>query len=291
MAPAARHPKALFLEVCPGGLGKRYVLHHEQQGSHARGLVVYIHPFAEEMNKSRRMAAKQSRALADAGFEVLQLDLLGCGDSAGDFGDATWSRWVADVVAACEWLQEQHRARQDSVSPLPPLWLWGLRAGCLLGVEAAAHLRAPCHFMFWQPTPSGRLVLQQFLRLKVAGDLLGGHAKGVTEKLKNQLASGVSLDIAGYELGSELCRGLEQATLRPPQGPAVPAGRVEWLEVSKLDDAVLTPAAIQAAACWSDAGWAWRARVVRGPAFWQTAEIEDAPDLLVATVLAMTSAA
>ncbi len=40
-------------------------------------LVVHVHAFAEEMNKSRRMAAMQSRALAAAGFAVLQIDLLG----------------------------------------------------------------------------------------------------------------------------------------------------------------------------------------------------------------------
>lgn len=47
-----------------------------------RGSIVYIHPFAEEMNKSRRMAALQARALTLAGFAVLQLDLIGCGDEA-----------------------------------------------------------------------------------------------------------------------------------------------------------------------------------------------------------------
>ena len=67
--------------------------------------MVYIHPFAEEMNKARRMAALQSRALAAAGFDVLQIDLLGCGDSSGDFGDATWNDWVNDVVHGCRWLR------------------------------------------------------------------------------------------------------------------------------------------------------------------------------------------
>ncbi|MCK7493610.1 MAG: alpha/beta hydrolase [Comamonadaceae bacterium] len=76
------------------------------------------------MNKSRRMAALQSRALAAAGFAVLRVDLLGCGDSAGDFGDATWPRWVDDVVAAARWLRRQHPDAADA-----PLWLWGLRAG------------------------------------------------------------------------------------------------------------------------------------------------------------------
>ena len=70
----------------------------------------------------------QARALAASGCEVLQIDLCGCGDSSGDFGDASWQDWLDDVVAAHAWL----RAHSDA-----PLTLWGLRAGCLLAADAA----------------------------------------------------------------------------------------------------------------------------------------------------------
>jgi alpha/beta superfamily hydrolase len=42
---------------------------------------------AEELNKSRHVAAAQARAFAAAGYSVLQIDLYGCGDSSGDFGE------------------------------------------------------------------------------------------------------------------------------------------------------------------------------------------------------------
>ena len=41
-----------------------------------RGAVVYVHPFAEELNKSRRMAALQARAMAAAGYAVVSLSTL-----------------------------------------------------------------------------------------------------------------------------------------------------------------------------------------------------------------------
>ena len=104
--------------------------------------MIYLHPFAEEMNKSRRMAALQSRALAAAGYDVLQIDLLGCGDSSGDFSDATWQGWKDDVVLAYNWLRTQSNA---------PLTLWGLRAGCLLAANAAGDLPESRNFIFWQP--------------------------------------------------------------------------------------------------------------------------------------------
>src|SRR5438105_15187960 len=121
---ASVRPEVFFL---PRSVGKRLCIYHPPAGQ-VRGALVYVHPLAEEMNKSRRMAALQSRALAEAGYAVLQIDLLGCGDSSGDFSDATWQAWVSDVVQACHWVHARARA---------PLWLWGVRVGCLVIAEAA----------------------------------------------------------------------------------------------------------------------------------------------------------
>lgn len=243
-----------------------------------RALVVYVHPFAEEMNKSRRMAALQARALAQSGYAVLQIDLLGCGDSSGEFADAAWSDWVDDVQLACRWLAERH--------PGLPLWLWGLRAGCLVAAQAAAQLPMPCAFLFWAPTPSGKTVLQQFLRLKSAAALLDGGAKGITEGLRRDLAAGQTVEIAGYGLSAALAQGLESATLAPPPpaGPAAPRPRLLWLDLSTQEAAATSPVAQKTLAQWEAAGYAVRAEVVQGPQFWQTTEIEDAPALLAATL-------
>lgn len=276
-------PAPLFLQIKPGPLGHRFALHHRPQGQ-ARGLVVYVHPFAEEMNKSRRMAALQSRALAEAGFAVLQLDLLGCGDSDGDLSDASWGQWVADVIFACGWLRDQHpHTGPDAV----PLWLWGLRAGALLAAEAARQWPEPCHLLFWQPASSGKQLLQQFLRLKAAADLQSGQAKAVMDGARKTLADGGDVDVAGYRLPGSLSQGLERATLEPLHTPAL--RRLVWLELSTQTDASLSPAGQTGCTRWQAAGWTVHSQVVAGPSFWQSAEIEDAPDLLSDTLLAMTA--
>lgn len=266
---------AFFLPADPG---QRFALFYPAKGEVTRGLVAYVHPFAEEMNKSRRMAALQARAMADAGYAVLQLDLLGCGDSSGDFGDATWQAWVADVVRACRWLRSQGDA---------PLWLWGLRAGCLLAAQASAQIPESCNFLFWAPTPAGKPLLQQFLRLKAAADLASGNAKSVMEDLRAQLAAHQPVEIAGYTLAADLAKGLEQATLSPPQT----IGRLEWLDVSTTPDAGLSPAAARPLQAWQNAGFSVRSQVVQGPAFWQTSEIEEAPALLAASIAALAQPA
>lgn len=237
---------------------------------------MYVHPFAEEMNKSRRMAALQSRALASAGYTVLQIDLYGCGDSSGDFGDATWADWVNDVVLAAGWLQVRYNA---------PLWIWGLRAGCLLATCAAARVEGKCSFLFWQPTAAGNHQLQQLLRLKAAADLQGGDAKGSMAAMRAALNAGRMLDVAGYSLRPELASGLDHATLDlPPQ-----VGRIVWLEVSTREGAQPLPASTLRIESWRESGRSVNAAVVPGPAFWQTQEIEDAPALIDETVSALAA--
>ena len=265
------------------GQGQRLCVHH-RPSTVPRALVVYLHPWAEEMNKARRMAALQARALAEAGMAVLQIDLRGCGDSSDSWADTRWNDWVDDALLAVATL----RARWPSTNQAapPPLWLWGLRSGCLLAGQAAQRLAEPCQLLFWQPTPNGKLVLQQFLRLKAAADLQG-DSKAVLEGVRQGLAAGHAQDIAGYALSPELAQGLEQSSLQPA---AARPGHLLWLEVSTRADATFLPASAAPLQAWRNAGHAVQAQVCQGPAFWQTQEIEDAPDLIRATTKALLDA-
>ena len=277
MTPDAR-PQAFFLDAGPARPGSRFCLHHAPARMPAAGAIVQVHAFAEEMNKSRRMCALQARALAQAGFDVLQFDLLGCGDSSGDFGDATWDDWLDDVVLAAAWLRE----RTDA-----PLWLWGVRAGALIAAEAATRLAEPCNFLFWQAAASGKLVLQQFLRLKAAATLGDGQAKSILDDTRGKLAQGQAVEIAGYALNPRLAAGLQGAALQPPAR----AGVAVWLEVSSRETPSLLPAGVEAIRRWREAGHDVRASAVRGPMFWQSVETETAPALLEACTAAMAHAA
>lgn len=267
--------EAFFL---PEADGLRFcLLYRPSQSAPVRGAVVYVHPFAEEMNKARRMASLHARAMAAAGYWVLQIDLHGCGDSSGDFGDASWSGWIADVVSACTWLRAQTDAE---------LWLWGLRTGCLLVADAAKQLDHANRLLLWQPVLSGKQYLQQFLRMKVAGEMLAGESKGLMDRLREDLAQGRSVEVGGYALSPGFARGLELAELSLPDA----ATQVEWIEVSGKVDGNLSPAAAMRMEKWNAQGHAVRGSVVCGPSFWQTTEIEECPALIDASLAAMINA-
>lgn len=263
----------------PSG-GQRLYLHHvPPAGEAVRGVVVYVHPWAEEMNKSRHMACTAAQALAVNGWAVLQIDLLGCGDSSGDFGDATWNAWIQDVIDAVHWIQARH--------PTQPLWLWGLRAGALLALQAATRIEARANFLFWQPVTSGKTALQQFLRLLAAAQLADGGGKALLASARSELAAGRAVHVAGYALSPQLAAGLEAASL-DPAALADGARSVVWLELGTQPELALAPATQVALPRWEAAGHRVDARAIRGPAFWQTTEIEAAPALVTATVDALS---
>ena len=273
-------PLQAFFQTARDGRPRLYLHHTPPAGVALRGAVLYVHPWAEEMNKSRRMAALASRALAAEGWAVLQLDLLGCGDSGGEFADARWPAWVQDVTDAAHWLTGGH--------PGLPLWLWGLRCGALLAAQAREQIHPPPHLLLWQPVQQGRMALQQFLRLKAAAQLADGGGKAIMDAVRRDLAAGQAVDVAGYTLAAELAQALEAAQLVPPTAQP---GRLVWLEVAGSADAEISPAAAAALPRWQAAGWSVQAAAVAGPAFWQTTEIEDAPALVAATVHALADAA
>lgn len=263
---------AVFMPAPDGG--QRLWLHHVPPATvPMRGALLFIHAFGEEMNKSRRMVALTARKLAESGFAVLLVDLKGCGDSSGDLEATRWQDWLDDVVRAAHWLGKQHSEAD--------LWLWGHRAGCLLAVQALPLFERIRGLLLWQPPTSGKVLLQQFLRLRLASALQDGNGKAAAEELKVMRAKGDTLDIAGYRLNADIAAGFESAAMTPP-AIATP-GCVVVLDLLPQPGAAASPAVERLVAGWSAAGFDVEARCVAGPVFWQTTEIETAPALLDAT--------
>jgi exosortase A-associated hydrolase 2 len=247
----------------PGASGYRFRLVCEPEGGAPRGTVILAHAFAEEMNKSRRMCARLARRLAAEGWRVVRKDLLGCGDSSGDFRDASWAAWLDDL--------DVELAQAD---PASPVWLWCVRGGALLAPALLAK-HPNVDLLLWQPATSGAQHLQQFLRLHSGARIVGSAKATAASTPLQRLHHGETVEVAGYGLGPALAEGLEQAKL---ELPAAYTGRVAWLAVS--DTGELTPVAEQWVERWRVRGTRVSIEALVGPAFWQTQEIEECPALL-----------
>ena len=260
----------------PASDGQRFcLLHLPAPGRAPRGGIVYLHPLAEEMNKSRHIAAAQARAFAQAGYSVLQLDLYGCGDSSGEFADARWAIWRNDVQLACAWLAQ----RVDG-----PLTLWGLRLGALLALDLATPtLLSPqppmplmpliARLLLWQPELDGRRCLERFLRLRLAAGML--QAADARADARQELAAGRAVEVAGYCLSAALAEDLAAVA------PAVPRVPVYWLQQENAGN--LPPAMVRQAASWRDAGATVHLAGFDDGAFWQSGELLACPHLFDAT--------
>jgi exosortase A-associated hydrolase 2 len=259
----------------PGEHGDLFCIHLHPASVVPKGSILYLHPFAEEMHKSRRMAALQARHFATEGYAVLQVDLTGCGDSAGDFGDATWEAWQDDVRRAHTWLLAQTAG---------PTILWGLRTGASLAVELASALPGIQRLLLWQPVVNGDQFITQFLRIKLASEMLGGsQIQSGTKDLRTKLEAGENIEVGGYMLGAVMARNLARLKLAdtPPSCP------VTWLEVGTEDSNHPTPASQRIVDAWRAADVKVHTRTVAGEPFWVTQEITECPSLIESTTTAI----
>lgn len=95
-------------------------------------------------SKESAAAARISRALADEGFAVLRFDFTGLGGSSGDFANTDFSSNLDDLVAAADYLRQEHSAPALLVGhSLGGAAVLGARAR-IAEVRAVVTLNAPC---------------------------------------------------------------------------------------------------------------------------------------------------
>ena len=254
--------RAFFLPTYTGRLAAIY--HAPQPGAAHHRDIVYAHPFGHELFSSRPVTAWLWRRLAAHGIGVLALDLPGCGDSEGDFADARWDTWNAALQCGIDWLSLSRR----------PLTLCGLRLGAALALDAARDSRAAIErIILLQPVLSGEEMLTQFLRLRVAFSGLRDLPQKIektkretTHDLRNRLAAGELLEVAGYEIAPELARAIDRVVI--PQSGAPAKTPIVWLETVAEADADPPPASRAACTAWHARGFDVTMRTVPCKPYW-----------------------
>ncbi len=238
-----------------------------------RGAILYIPPFAEEMNRCRAIVAEQARTFARLGYACLILDLFGTGESEGELEEARWDVWTHNVTDAAEYLEQKTGH---------PVTLWGLRLGALLAADIAAN--DPTRFqrlLLWQPVGNGKQFITQYLRQRVAWLMGQGLPAETTEQMRAALAGGAVVEVAGYSLSGALVESIDAHKLADLSG--LDGMNIDWFEHVAERDAELSIACRRSLDALEKTGAVVNAHPFIGAPLWQLHKRDEAPDLVAQT--------
>lgn len=245
-----------------------------QRGSNPGGpCVLVVPPFAEEMNKARRMVALAAMRLADKGVVTVMPDLYGTGDSAGEFAEADWTLWRDDLVRTAHWCAGE-------VGPVTGVL--AVRLGCALACtdDVLNAMPAVSRSVFWQPVLDGSRHLTQFLRLRVAASMANNVKESIAD-LRGELSTIGEVEVAGYRVSHRLAAELD--TVREPAVLPGGLGAVDWFEFVREKGQAVSPASSRLLQASVDAGRTVDSHALVGDPFWAATEIVTHDELIERT--------
>ena len=239
----------------------------------SRGNIVFIPPFAEEMNRCRSLVATQARSFARSGYDCTLIDFFGTGDSDGELVDCTLTVWYDNIRAAIESAQLESDA---------PVILWGLRLGGLLALDYASKNPGSIRdIILWQPVNAAKVYVTQMLRQRVASLMVRDLPPETTTEIRKRLNAGEIVEIAGYEVGGALLSDIEKIDVAAIA--EVCSGGVFWLEHVMERGKDIGVASRRAVDQLSDSGVPVDVHTFSDPPIWLIHERDFAPQLLAAT--------
>jgi pimeloyl-ACP methyl ester carboxylesterase len=225
--------------------------------------VVFCDAFGDERRSSCWPMADLAREVAAEGWPVLRFDYWGCGESPGDFIDATAATYVSDIVSAVAFL------RNEAV--VGEVFLLGLRFGAVLAARAAQSLENCAGLILVAPVPDGEVYFEAMEKRKLVRGMIT-RADGGGEAA---LAESEVLDLDGYALRrgtfTEL-RALKIARDMLPFKKHVLVVQISFSEKLRLETTEAR-AAFRAAGGWPDV------QTLVMPPFWSRLDATDTVEL------------
>lgn len=155
---------------------------------------VFVDPFAEEKLWTQRVMVMFARKLASLGYAVLRFDIMGHGDSDGNFEDATVETSLSDIRCAIAWL-EKKTERIEKVS------LLGLRFGATLAMIATNELTHLNRLVLWDPIINGEKYMKEILRNNlVTQTAVYKEIRYTRDDMVNIMKEGGKISSDGYQI-------------------------------------------------------------------------------------------
>lgn len=167
---------------------------HEPVNQKKRLGFVFVHPFAEEKLWTHRVYVNFARELASTGYPVLRFDIMGHGDSDGDFIETSIDTQLSDIQSALNTLK--HKA-----SYVTEFGLLGLRLGGTLAAVSAEKVPDIKKLILWDPVVDGSKYMQEMLRINLTTQTaVYKEIRHTREDLVQMMKVGKPVNIDGYEI-------------------------------------------------------------------------------------------
>lgn len=256
--------------------GRLFSLKVSIAGINPKRALILVPSFAEEMNKSRKMMKSMLEISAEGGDGFL-FDLFGTGDSEGHFEQATWTKWKQNLGDYVESVM--------STGDYTSVEFICLRTGSLLlndwlnDSQKHENEWSISGIHYWNPVVKAQQFNTQFLRLKLAAEMMKSDGdKRTTKDLMADLQQTGKLEVAGYMLNAVLIDEMLEASIGLPESYANTA--LFYYDVSGRGS--LTPAISNAASSVRQAE-NHNIHSIKGLQFWSTQEISMCEELLFTT--------
>jgi uncharacterized protein len=142
-------------------------VYHPPRGTPRDHGVVLCYPYGQEYMRGHRAFRQLAFLLTRAGFHVLRFDWYGTGDSGGNNTDGSPERWVDDLDAAIDELQD--------MSDVGTISVIGARIGAALAARIAERRDDIENVVLWDPVVTGAEYLAEVLGSPGATRITSGN--------------------------------------------------------------------------------------------------------------------
>ena len=209
-----------------GSNGHRlFGIYHPPHKSPAHNIgVLLCQPIGKEYILAHRALRRLAERLSLLGLHVLRFDYYGCGDSSGEFTEASVDHWISDIVAGMNELSAGCGTQQ--------VWTVGLRLGASLAFRAASEFGNIESMVLWDPIWVGKAYTDELMQSHQQW-LNGSFAKPKPIPGANLNDSG--REALGFTLSKSLRTGLAELDLLDVDKK--PARHVAVVESQKTNEA------------------------------------------------------
>ena len=192
------------------------------KGGH--GAVILVPPFAEEMNRSRRMYVLCARLLANNGIHAVIFDFSGTGDSSGEWGQFCYSDWMGDI----KHVYTHCSSFADNVSFI------ALRFGALILSDVVSQSDIDVdRCIFWDPIENGEILIRQLIRIKIAAAMADESKKLTTKEILDDIESMGYLESGGYKISKSLIDDINSKRLSDLIESVLDNIELDWMQLGK----------------------------------------------------------